>query len=78
MKDEIVNQLQLPENVSHALTPAFVQFQQALRQANEESGINDLDQQVVLEIAKRFIWNQNGQSEGMLEELGDIQDHNIN
>ena len=59
VKDEIVNQLSLPDNVSIALGPAFTQFQHALQQANHETGIGDLDQQVVLEIAKRFIWGQN-------------------
>ena len=34
IKDEIVNELQLPANVSAALTPAFAAFEQALKKAN--------------------------------------------
>ena len=54
IKDEIVNELRLPEHVSVALGPAFAAFEQALKQTNEQTGISDLDSQVVLEIAKRF------------------------
>ena len=40
--------------MSAALGPAFAAFEQALKQTNKETGISDLDSQVVLEIAKRF------------------------
>ena len=60
IKDEIVNELHLPPNVAKSLTPAFAAFEQALKQANVETGVSDLDSQVVLEIAKRFTnWNVN-------------------
>lgn len=60
IKDEIVNELHLPPNVASSLTPAFAAFEQALKQANVETGVSDLDSQVVLEIAKRFTnWNVN-------------------
>ena len=59
IKDEIVNELQLPSNVSAAMTPAFAAFEQALKKANVQSGVSDLDSQVVLEIAKRFTnWDE--------------------
>lgn len=54
IKDEIVNELHLPANVSAALGPAFAAFEQALKKANQQTGVPDLDSQVVLEIAKRF------------------------
>lgn len=54
IKDEIVNELRLPPHVSQALTPAFAAFEIALKKVNQETGIADLDSQVVLEIAKRF------------------------
>lgn len=54
IKDEIAKELQLPPQVSASLAPAFVAFERALKQANQESGVTDLDSQVVLEIAKRF------------------------
>lgn len=43
IKDEIVNELRLPPQVSAALMPAFVAFERALKQANAESGMADLD-----------------------------------
>jgi len=54
IKDEIVNELRLPAQVSLALGPAFAAFEKALKQANVQTGVSDLDSQVVLEIAKRF------------------------
>ena len=60
IKDEIVNELRLPPNIATSLTPAFAAFEQALKKVNTETGISDLDSQVVLEIAKRFTnWNVN-------------------
>ena len=35
IKDEIVNELRLPEHVSAALAPAFAVFEKALKQANQ-------------------------------------------
>ena len=43
IKDEIVNELRLSPQVSAALMPAFVAFERALKQANAESGMADLD-----------------------------------
>lgn len=54
IKDEIVNELRLPADVSAALGPAFEAFEKALKQVNMQTGVSDLDTQIVLEIAKRF------------------------
>lgn len=54
IKEDIVNELHLPQHVSATLAPAFEAFEKALKLANQQTGISDLDSQVVLEIAKRF------------------------
>ena len=43
IKDEIVNELHLSPTVSQALVPAFEAFELALKQANQKTGIADLD-----------------------------------
>ena len=69
IKDEIVNELHLSPALSASLTPAFAAFEKALKQANVETGVTDLDSQVVLEIAKRFTnWSETPGTNNHLEE----------